>query len=262
MKKIFFLIICLFLSYPLRAVYHIAFVYVGPDIPAYIQDSIEQACLFNTQAELWLIGNKGAIEKDQELKEVLERNNVKLCYCEGLEKTTDHKDFIKKSILDTTFRQAFWLRTTERFFYLHEFIAQYNKQNVFHLENDVMLYTDLEEILPAFMKSGSMAAVFDNDIRCIPSFLYFKDSEAIEGLTSFIAQQATSGKNDMETLSQYRYVSKNVVGLPIIMKEYVDRYPLRNQLGNKAKHSHDYCENIDQFKGIFDAAALGQYLGG
>ena len=40
----------------------------------------------------------------------------------------------------TEFRDGFWVSTTARFFYIHIFMKIFDIQNVFHIENDVMLY--------------------------------------------------------------------------------------------------------------------------
>ena len=67
---------------------------------------------------------------------------LNIIYAEKLNKTNTHRDFIKKSIL----KEKFWFYTSERFLYIDDFMQQYDMKHVFHLENDNLLYVNLQEI--------------------------------------------------------------------------------------------------------------------
>ncbi|MFQ5677492.1 MAG: hypothetical protein ACE5G1_16505, partial [bacterium] len=69
---------------------------------------------------------------------------------------------------------------------------------------------------------------------------------------------------DMALLGIFKddYGSDNIDALPIIHENYVSTRPLVSRKGHTVQDKNKYCQNIDLFQSIFDAAALGQYLGG
>lgn len=259
---VFFWIVSLIL-YVDAAPYSIVFVHIGQRVPLHVKYALEQARLFNPIEDIFLILNKVA-KIDDDIQQVFSKNDIKLVYCEDLPRSAMHKKFLSESTLNTTFLGGFWFKTTERFFYLDELITQYNLQHVFHLENDNMLYLDLSEHLEIFKQYKKIAAVFDNDDRCIPSFMYFSNKNAINHLVKFIAERAKKGLDDMKVLALYKNEGRSqyIEPLPIIMAEYAQTYPLITPTGKSAKDKMFYSYHIDRFNSIFDAAALGQYLGG
>jgi hypothetical protein len=52
-------------------------------------------------------------------------------------------DFDSKSMLDKQFRGGFWNNASKRLFILNEYMKQQGLRNVIHLENDVLLYSDM-----------------------------------------------------------------------------------------------------------------------
>ena len=46
----------------------------------------------------------------------------------------------------SNFRNGFWISTTARFFYIEVFMTLFKETNIFHIENDIMLYQDLNKI--------------------------------------------------------------------------------------------------------------------
>jgi len=144
-------------------------------------------------------------------------------------------------------------------------MTQYNLKNVFHLEYDNMLYVDLQELLPIFVdKYKGIAATFDNDKRCIPGFIYIRNQEVMSRLADFFAYYAKKGYNDMQMLAEFKnkYGENSIDYLPIITAEYAKEHPLVSRKGNAAHKKKKFFQYIDLFHSVFDAAALGQYLGG
>ena len=47
--------------------------------------------------------------------------------------------------LNNTFRNGFWKLTSYRFNILHEYMFKYNVNNILHIENDVVLYKNLND---------------------------------------------------------------------------------------------------------------------
>lgn len=252
----------------------IALVHLGEEIPPYVFTSIKQASLFNPDTPIYLIVNQQAAEKNFEYKKrkkpFLLKNdpspNLKFVFCEDLIQSPHHKKFLKKTKLDKDGYGGLWLYSSERFFYLWELMEKYELQDLFHIETDVMLYFSIEELLPIFQTiyPGKIGTTFDNDERAIPGFLYISSKEPLERLVCFMAESATMNLTDMAVLSRFRWGNNEYYAkpLPIIFPQYVQDHPLISQRGDQTKLPIKYFESFFSFNSIFDAACIGQYLGG
>lgn len=253
---LFFLLIPFYLS---AAKYNIVFVHIGPKFPDYLETALEQANLFNPECDLYLIGNETT------LKSLRPKCKVKLISCESLPKEKIHLEFIQRSRLDAQFKGGLFRYATERFFYLYELMEKYKLSNVFHLETDVMLYADLAPMLPIFQKHyKGIGATFDNDARCIPGFVYIQNKTALYDMVKVIVKQAALGKNDMFSIGFFRKISdrSRIDSLPIVSDSYARQHPLESLTHLKTSNPENYFNHFDEFQSIFDAAAIGQYLGG
>lgn len=250
--------------------YSIVFIHIGDELPAYIEDAVQQARLFNEECPMYVLANQKALSGS---KGKFLHQNITLVPLETVPLTKEHKHFLKVT-KDFNFKDYdFWRYTKERFLYLHSFIEQNDLHHVFHLENDNMLYVDLEDLLPIFKeKYPSIAATFDNDERGIAGFIYFADAKGLKQFAEFIAKTAnkapkgkTLGKanNDMFMLAKFKKESPEAIDhLPIIMKEYILKEKLISRRGRTVADGFLFAKNGEQFQSIFDAAALGQYFGG
>ncbi|NBU34186.1 hypothetical protein EB118_04815 [bacterium] len=127
------------------------------------------------------------------------------------------------------FRNGFWISTTSRFFYIYGLMSLFKLENLYHIENDVMLYDYLD-----FRNPEKITVVKDAPGRVIPCLLHFPNAKLLGGLVSYIAQrmhESTQFLNDMELIGSY--------------SETVDLSIFPN----------------DTLK-VYDGAAVGQYLGG
>ena len=64
-------------------------------------------------------------------------------------------NFSLKTSLDKNFRNGFWTLTSLRFFYIYEFMKKYDIKDVIHLENDVLIYYNCNNIINLFDKIKS-----------------------------------------------------------------------------------------------------------
>lgn len=185
--------------------------------------------------------------------------NVVCVACQEFDFSDDHASF-----LQATKHKGFWRFASERFFYVEYVIKRYGLDDVFHLENDNLLYVDLGSLLPIFRDNyRGIGATFDNDDRCIPGFLYIKGVEPISKLNHLFATLAHAGLNDMQVLAQFKKTYPDFAdNLPIVPDSYNRLYQLINAKREKTSQAENYSKNIKFFDSIFDAAAIGQYLGG
>jgi len=242
--------------------YSIVFVHIGNKVPKHAETAFSQARLFNPDCNIFLIADQEAIDQ---LSLEAGLANIVIVPTDSLNKTKEHLKFIKNCTLDGNWRNGFWRFTSERFLYLQDLMVQYNLQNVFHLEYDNMLYTNLNELLPIFeQKYPGIGATFDNDERCIAGFIYISNPTVMTLLAGCFAHYANKQYNDMQTLAAFRskYDNNIIDNLPITTPEYVAKESMVSNAGHQTSNKQKYCKNIDLFQSIFDAAAIGQYLGG
>jgi len=263
-KLCFFFLVCLQTLFVRAEEHSIVFVHIGKNLPAYLKTAVTQARLFNPKTPIYIVANEEACKNTFSQ---FEKDRPFFISCESLRKSSYHLEFNRLSQLDKVYREGFWQYAMERFFYLDELMTQYQLQNVIHLESDVMLYANLEELLPTFqMYYQGIGATFDNDDRCIPGVVFIKNPQIISQLTKFIAMRSSQGETDMQAISNFKKANKKqmIDHLPIISRKYVLENSLVSILGHKvAKGTEEnYCNHVEAFHSIFDAAALGQYLGG
>jgi len=233
------------------AEYTIVYVHIGERLPSYLNDSIEQARLFNPDCPIVLIANEIAV------KNFFSDSHVSIITCESLTVTSEHQMFQKRTKLNQTVMDGFWRYTSERFLYLYDWMATNEIENVFHLENDVMLYVNLEELLPVFQKFyPGIAATFENDSKCIPGFVYVGNNTAMQKLAHCFAKYATKALTDMKLLAVFRKEQKKDVidCLPLIMESYV--------MEKGSSRKLPFCNHVNEFHSLFDGAAIGVHLDG
>ena len=166
---------------------------------------------------------------------------LKLVDVETLE---DPFDFKGKSTLDKGFRGGFWFNTSARFFVIHAFMLKHGLKDVIHIENDVLLYYNVDEEFD-YGNDKKLYIPFDTYERNIASIVYIPDADVF----SKILEHYDFGKNDMYNFSEIRKRTQLIQNLPI----FVD--------GEGSTLERAFVSNGFK-KYIFDAAAIGQLVGG
>jgi len=169
--------------------------------------------------------------------------NIKLIDKDSL---TDSYRYDKKSSMNNSFRNGFWRLTSSRFFYIYEFMKKYDITDVIHIENDVLIYYNVNELISYFDKTH-IYIPFDTYNRNIASIVYIPNTEIFK----LILDQYDFAKNDMENFSLIRKKTGLINNLPIFI----------NNTNLSPEQQFVSC-NTNMFPFIFDAAAIGQYLGG
>ena len=149
--------------------------------------------------------------------------------------------------MDKSFRQAFWVYTSARFFYIYECMLKYGIQDVIHIENDVVIYYNVDVLEPLVDKSR-IYMPFDSYSRNIASIVYIPTHSSL----AYILDQYDTHRNDMYNFAKH-LSSGRVDTFPIFTNKYY-----QNPYDERAFVSRNY----ERFPYLFDAAAMGQYLGG
>jgi len=237
---------------------NLVFIHLGKKNVNYLEYSINQAILFNPNVDFFLISNE---ELYYRIKEKIYKK-INFINYNKLEKSREHLKFLSNTKLDKLWNDGFWLYTTERFFYLDNICKLLNLRNIFHIENDNMLYFNLYDKLKIFEDNYDIGLVFANSNKCIPSFLYFKNYQHTGLLTNFIYKKNRfffqRQLNDMTLLALfYKYYDKKNCNINILPTMSTNM-----KLQNIKKKDLNYLNNYQIFNGIFDAAAFGLDLDG
>lgn len=238
--------------------YSIVFVHIGDNIPPYAEIAITQARLFNPNARIIILSSQSGLQRFHALKT---KENLELRPYEELPQSSIHQEY-QKCCVETS---LFWRYTSERFLYLWDLMENDRLENIFHLENDNMLYADLEQLLPHFQKQyPGIGATFDNEDRCIPGFVWIANCNAMKDLAEYFVKKAPESLSDMYIMGSYRKERSIqwIDALPIIMPNYKNLYPLESPHHHKTHRPQAYSNHSEIFHAIFDAAAIGQFLGG
>ena len=207
-------------------------------IPEYLNDCIYQIKKTQKKSKIFLL-----INKDSEYK----NKNCKIIFVEKLKKSKEHNLFIKKSRLaKDSYRNFFWKYSIERLYYIDNFLNKENLNNVFHIENDVLLFQDLRLIFNK-IKSYNFASVRDGVNRVIGSVIFIKNKRISKKVVQISNKYLN--QNDMKILSHLDYKIANSINLPL------------GEDLNFIKKSKNY-KTIQKIPFIFDAAAIGQYIDG
>jgi hypothetical protein len=173
--------------------------------------------------------------------------NTKIVQLIDASTLTDKFQYHSKTSMNINFRDSFWVFTSSRFFYIYAFMEKYNISDVIHLENDVPIYYNCN-ILNKILDKTKIYIPMDSNDRAIASIVYIPDACILEKVLS----QYHLNKNDMENFSIISRIYPELFSFfPICIPREYDNEEQKN-----------VTQQFSNFGMIFDAAAIGQYLGG
>ena len=215
-------------------------VHTGSNFPEYINDTIKIA--EKTHNTVHLLTEKHFFSK-------IISENIILVDIDCLAQN----DYINYKLVNysSSFMDGFWARTSSRFILINEYITKNNLNNVFHIENDIALFTDLS-IENNYLSSTEYdtALIIDHNTRCIPSVVWYRNKTASERLSKHIISNNTV--DDMKNLAIYFHKNRSkVTNLPIAPSTMID-----------TEYDINYGNHFEKINSIFDGAAIGQYLFG
>ena len=215
----------------------LVFVYLGEKLPKYAVASLQFA-VENAKVPIVLISN---IKNPPEI-----HPDIKLHFY-AYKDSRDSNDSYSK------FRDGFWLKTTERFYALEQFMADEQIKKFFHAELDNLVF-NLSQLAPKLDKLGEGIFVPSDHVdRAIGSLMY---TNSQTGFTEFCeyARSFNFRKNDMEILASFIKNSPRIA------------FPLPSTTSDigkvDVKGSTNLTRELLSDIGLFDAAAVGQWYFG
>ena len=203
----------------------------------YILDNIQQLINLNHET-IYVLTNERLSNLFDKFTE-----KIKLITIESL---NDSYNFYSKTNLDKNFRNGFWTLTSLRFFYIYEFMKIYDIKHVIHLENDVLLYYNITTLQNKF-NDNYVYIPFDTYKRNIASIMYIPNCNVFKN----VLDKYDFTKNDMENFFHIKISTGLIQNMPIFPINFVT-----------SKEELFVSLNFNIFNFIFDAAAIGQFLGG
>ena len=178
---------------------------------------------------------------DKKFNTLFENVGINIINIEDL--IPDYINVVSRS--NNTFRNGFWELTSYRFTALYEYMKQHNINNIIHIENDVLIYKNIDTI--NFHNMNKLLLTMDSKNRCIPGLMYIPTNEVLKKCLDLF----NPSLNDMQNFSNCYYtLSECIDTLPIFIED------------NKNDITKMITKNFKYYDSIFDAAAIGQYLGG
>jgi len=223
--------------------------HTGTELPLFLNVTFAQIRAFNPEAEVYFLTDK------QHLKNTLFDNyNI-----HALNKDDFYSD--KIHLFEKNYKYApdnFWSLTATRLIYIEKFMLDCGLENMYHFDNDVLLYYNLCKYHEHFKRLYAHIAITPGGPNeNIAGFIFIKTGKSLADMTQFF----------VDTLQTYGMGAgaKYHVGLICEMrlmkiyeiekgKEFLGHLPVLPF----GKHSENYSE----FNAIFDSASWGQFVGG
>jgi glycosyltransferase involved in cell wall biosynthesis len=212
----------------------------------YLQDCIHQLRLFY-KGDVYLY-------TDDDDKDVSYPHDVIIVTPKTVPMSDLHRLYMSNNALsDITYRDHFWYHCSRRFLAIHDVVSHFRLSNILHIENDVMMYQDIGVIMDKLQKLGyKIGGTFANPNWVIPGIMYFANWTCTEALARFFEKNKMAKRNDMETIAGFAAQNPEwFTALPVVPADY----PLH-------VHQERMYRPFPNFGMVFDAAALGQYIGG
>lgn len=179
-----------------------------------------------------------------------------------------HQTFFVQGAMEPGGNVDFNRLTSERLFAIYAFMKVTGKSDVFHLENDNMLYGDLDVLLHR-MRVCRVFLGFPRAAReyAVISFLYIRNAYALEHFLRFIIEVFRLGR-----IKAVNYINQTYINEMTIASRYLDLFSATSEDSKLSGifqlptelDSRDccLCDRDDAGESIiFDARTLGQYFG-
>jgi hypothetical protein len=173
-------------------------------------------------------------------RNISENLNIQLIDVNEL--NTEYLEQFKNNLnIDKNYRNGFWYNCSMRFVYIYEYMRINNITDIIHIENDVMIYDNLDNLNDKFNKDKIYLYFYNNE-TVIPGIIYINNHTNLKT----ILDNYDMNKGDMENFGKYFNAS------------FVEPFPIIS-INNDETY---FNKNFKTFNSIFDGAAIGQYLGG
>lgn len=159
---------------------------------------------------------------------------------------------------DIDFREGFWQFSIERFMALNAWHRENPIESFVHVESDVLLMPDFP--WERFTRLNTLAWLRYNDTLDVAAILYSPNSEETGWLADLISREVAQDPDltDMTVLSRISHQFKSRI--MILPTQFHNSRLLEAK--DDLQYVDQISDNVEEFGGIFDAAAIGMWLTG
>ena len=227
---------------------HLVLVHIGESLPDHFLACLKQARK-HFKGEIILVAYSRTL-KDFDWNGF---DNVLFADLEVFESYDIYKEF-----KDACFLKGFWNVTMGRLFILEILMRKYDLKEIIHIENDVLIYEDPNNMTEAFRKqaSNSVAMTPIGDGYIAAAYCYIPHIEAISKLNTIMKSLLIIGEEQLKRRTSGEMINEMTL-LAYIHKAYcgvIKHLPIR-PIGKGAP-------GITPFNSVFDPASIGQHLDG
>lgn len=217
----------------------LVYIWIGKDLPGWAIHAIELSSRY-CGIGVGLIASRSVTKKFPMIKTY--------CLEDFYQRDIEFENlFLEKN---RAFRDGFWLKTLERFLVLEAFVEKYKINKIFHAELDNLIF-DISTLNPILDSIGKgFFCPRDSTKRGIGSLIYLNDMSTLKHMNRWFRNHHGSIQNDMDLLGEMLTHEPGFYSLPT-----------ETALGEIGIAEWTYIDK-EKTKGIFDAAAMGQYLFG
>jgi hypothetical protein len=228
------------------------FCFIG-NLPSYALDTVHQLRLF-TQGPIYFIVSDISIPLVYQLKNAYNITIIPYNEVEDTGFTSLIQTYFSKFCIVNTLkgRERLFICAFERFYLLSNLIKKYALEHTFFIELDNLIYDDPTKWLSMFQRK-EMAFMFDNVDRYASGVCYVKQYNTLDLFLDLCTNYIMTSKDFLNEMSV----------LSIMRQKYPDQLQMLPILWKTNQYPLDVHEHFGEYgQSLFDAAAIGIYLGG
>ncbi len=225
----------------------------GLDLPVYLPYTFKQIRLFNPDINVHFLTDTAYISDP-----VFGKYNIKV-YNRNAYFSSDVSKFILHFKYHNKSKDLqFWVVTATRLIYIQNFMRTHNLKEVYHFENDILIYYDLKTLHDTFRKLYCTLAITPGGPdKCMTGLLYVPHYLSLLLMTQFFIKQLKEvGKKRLKQI-----YGMDMVNEMTLMRAFSKEFPDLLQFLPILPFG-EFSENFLEFNSIFDPASWGQFVGG
>jgi hypothetical protein len=217
--------------------------------PEFLECTFKQFRLFNPLANVYFLTDRRHLDNSLFKKYNILPFNKDLFYSDKISQF---------ELIFNYGKNDFWTVTATRLIYIENFMQCLGLTDVYHFENDVLIYYGLKEHDEKFRSLyNNLAITIGGEIVAMTGFMFIKHYEALSRMTKyFIDLLDVYGISGI--IEKYHIPMVNEM---FLMRQFGIDYP--DQLRTlPTMPTGEFSENYPVFNSLFDPASYGQFVGG
>jgi len=233
---------------------NVIFFHVGRNgLPEYQEDHFKQFRLFNPDIPTYYLTQKQFMKSPLFAK----YNIVSLDINDYYSKYISHfVTFFHYGVLPDAYQ--FWVVAATRLMYIENAMRVLGLRNVYHYENDVLIYYDIKTLHNKFHSLyPTMAITVGGPDKCITGFMYINNPKPLGHMTKwFVDSLRTYNKKTLQIM-----YGMDMVNEMTLMRAFSREFPDELQFLPILPFG-EWSNNYTEFGSLFDPASYGQFVGG